>query len=100
MEVLDKAHGKLDKDKRDRIETDIQTKLAFRKISMRSMPISRKIPSPTQKKQPDSTDEAQLRSVLDTAKAGGEKYLADARSSQRKRSRCLNTARKSTIWTD
>ena len=100
LDVLDKAHGKLDKDKRDRIETDIQTKLAFRKISIEEYADFQKDPVAYAKKQPDSADEAQLRSVLDTAKAEEKKIWRMPGRSQRMQSRCLNTARKSTIWTD
>jgi hypothetical protein len=94
LDVLDEAHGKLVKDKRERIETDVKTRLAFRRISIEEYAEFQKDPAAYAKKQPDSAEEAQLRSVLDTAKAGGEKYLASATTEAAKAKQVLEYSKK------
>ena len=77
---LDKAYGDFDKAKRDRIETEVQKKLAFGKISLEEYTGFQKDPAAYAQKQPDSAEEAKFRSDLDTAKAEGDKILANAKT--------------------
>lgn len=91
---LDKAYGDFDKAKRDRIETDVQTKLAFRKISMEEYSEFLKDPAAYAKKQPDSAEEAKLRSELDTAKSEGDKLLANARTQAANAKQALEYSKK------
>jgi hypothetical protein len=80
MDDLDKEYGKFEKDKRDRIETDVARKMAFRQISLEEYGDILKDPAAYAKRQPDSAEEAKRRSDLDAAKVNGDKYLADART--------------------
>src|SRR5450631_2008910 len=94
LDDLDKAHGDFDKAKRDRIETDVQTKRAFGKISMEEYIEFQKDPASYAKKQPDSEGEAKIRSMLDTAKAEGGKILADAEKESTKAAQLLEYSKK------
>ena len=91
---LDKAYGDFDKVKRDRIEADVQKKLAFRRISMEEYAEFQKDPAAYAKKQPDSTEEAKLRSELDAAKAEGDKLLATAKTNAANAKQVLEYSKK------
>jgi hypothetical protein len=94
MGDLDKARGQLDKDKRDRIETDVKTKLAFFKISIAEYAEFQNNPAAYAEKQADSEEEAKRRSDLDTAKAAGDKYLASAEKEATKAKQALEYSQK------
>jgi hypothetical protein len=91
MDDLDKAYGDLDKAKRDRIETELQKKQSFGKYSNAEFPADL---AAYAKNQPDSAEEAKRRSDLDTAKATGDKILADAKTDAAKATQRLDYSKK------
>lgn len=91
---LDKAYGEFDKAKRDRIEADVQKKWALRQISLQDFGEFQKDPAAYARKQPDSKEEAALRSQLDTAKSEGDKLLANARTQAANAKQALDYSKK------
>ena len=94
VDSVDEAHGELVKEKRDRIEADVRSRLPFGRISTEEYGEFLKDPAAYAEKQPDSEEEAKRRSQLDVAKTEGAKYLANAGTEATKAKQALDYSQK------